>query len=98
MVPRRSPIRIENTPEKVCGGSKNEWQVSNVLWDVYDTHIDGADTMNLSLKEIFAAFSQPNKPAITSVIQAYELLKERLPQDQQTKLRTVFKQNTMEVR
>lgn len=97
LVPRRAPIRIENTPKDVCPGSENEWQVSSVLWDVYDTHVDGVDNMNLSLKEIFEAFGQRNKPAITSVLQAYDLLRERMPQAQQAQLREIFKQNTMEV-
>lgn len=43
LVPRRAPIRIENVPEDVCKGDSSEWRVSAGLWDLYDTHVDGAD-------------------------------------------------------
>jgi len=41
LVPRRAPIRIENVPEDVCKGQKNEWRVSGFFWDLIDTHDDG---------------------------------------------------------
>lgn len=43
LVPRRAPIRIENVPDDVCKGDASEWRVSAGLWDLYDTHKDGAD-------------------------------------------------------
>lgn len=41
MVPRRSPLNIENVPADVCGKSTNEWRVTSFLWDLIDTHDDG---------------------------------------------------------
>jgi hypothetical protein len=98
LVPRRAPIRMENTPADVCPGNRNEWRVSSVLWDVYDTHADGADQFSLSLKEIFSLFAQTNKPAINSALDAYQLLKERTPAEARPVLRQIFEQNTMEVK
>ena len=97
LVPRRSPIRIENTPDDVCPGNRNEWRVASVLWDVYDRHSDKQDGMTLPLKDIWAAFSQPDKPAMRSALDAYALLRERLSPEGQAQLRQVFVQNTMEV-
>ncbi|PIQ27415.1 hypothetical protein COW36_22705 [bacterium (Candidatus Blackallbacteria) CG17_big_fil_post_rev_8_21_14_2_50_48_46] len=98
LVPRRAPIRIENTPSDVCPGNRNEWRVASVIWDLYDTHEDQADHLNLSLKEIFSAFGQANKPAINTALDAYQLLKERVPAASLPMLRSVFEQNTMEVK
>lgn len=96
-MPRRAPVRIENTPADVCAGNRNEWRVASVLWDVYDTHGDGADQLSLSLKEIFLSFAQANKPAIGSALDAYQLLRERLPVAARPALKALFLQNTMEV-
>ena len=41
MVPRRSPIRVENVPADVCKGPTSEWRVFAGLWDLYDRHADG---------------------------------------------------------
>jgi hypothetical protein len=98
LVPRRAPIRVENTPQDVCPGNRNEWRVASVIWDVYDTHVDGADQVSLSLKEIFAAFGQANKPAISNALDAYQLLKERTPVEGRPALRALFEQNTMEIK
>jgi len=97
LVPRRAPIRMENTPDDVCPGNRNEWRVASVLWDVYDRHSDKQDNMTLPLKDIWAAFSQPEKPAMRSALDAYALLRERLNPEAQAQLRQVFVQNTMEV-
>lgn len=97
LVPRRAPIRIENTPADVCQGNRNEWRVSSVLWDLYDTVADGPDQLALPLKDIWAAFSQPNKPAMRNALDAYTLLKEKLPSEQHPALREVFLFNTMEI-
>lgn len=40
MVPRRSPIRVENVPADVCKGPTSEWRVFAGLWDLYDRHAD----------------------------------------------------------
>ena len=41
MVPRRSPLGVENVPADVCGGPTNEWRVFAFLWDLIDQHDDG---------------------------------------------------------
>lgn len=97
LVPRRAPIRIENTPADVCKGNRNEWRVSSVLWDLYDTAADGPDQIAVPLKDLWAAFSQPNKPAMRNALDAYALLKERLPAEQQAALRDIFVFNTIEI-
>lgn len=48
LVPRRAPIRLENVPEDVCPGQRNEWRVAAMFWDFYDTHVDGGDEVGLS--------------------------------------------------
>lgn len=97
LVPRRAPIRIENVPEDVCAGPANEWRVSSVFWDVYDSHEDGGETMSLGLRTIFEALGRQNRPAATSVMDAYGLLKEVTPVAQHALLTQVFRQNTMPV-
>lgn len=49
LVPRRAPIEIENIPEDVCKGQRNEWRVTGFLWDIIDHNEDGE-----SLKAPFA--------------------------------------------
>lgn len=41
LVPRRSPIRIENVPDDVCRQITNEWRVSSFFWDIIDVNDDG---------------------------------------------------------
>lgn len=97
LVPRRAPIRIENVPDDVCAGPANEWRVSSVFWDAYDTHRDGQDGLNLGLKTIFAALGRQDRPTARSVTDAYGLLKEALPASEHEKLAQIFRQNTMPV-
>ncbi len=97
LVPRRAPIRIENVPDDVCPGSTNEWRVSSVFWDLYDTHADGQDNLNLGLKTIFEALGRSSRPTAESALDAYQLLKEVVPAAQHAQVDTIFKQNTMEI-
>lgn len=97
LVPRRAPIRIENVPDDVCKGNRNEWRVAAAFWELYDTHEDGADHISLSLKQIFTILGQSNQPTVTSALDAYKLLQKALPADQQAALKAAFAQNTMEV-
>lgn len=97
LVPRRAPIRIENVPEDVCPGQRNEWRVASAFWEIYDSHEDGADHLALGLKTIFAALGQTNQPQVNTAIEAYHLLQQALPADQQPALKAAFAQNTMEV-
>lgn len=97
LVPRRAPIRIENVPDDVCPGSTNEWRVSSVFWDLYDSHDDGQDQSNLGLKTIFEALGRSSRPTAESALDAYPLLKEVVPVAQHAQLEAIFKQNTMEI-
>lgn len=97
LVPRRAPIRIENVPEDVCAGPANEWRVSSVFWDVFDSHEDGGENLSLGLRTIFEALGRQNRPTATSVMDAYGLLKEVTPAAQHAQLTRVFRQNTMPV-
>lgn len=96
MVPRRSPIRIENVPADVCGGPENEWWTSAALWDLYDTHADGRDQAALAFKPIWTALQKGNgKPAVGSMIEAFDLVQQAVPADQREILRLAMVQNTM---
>lgn len=96
MVPRRSPIRIENVPSDVCGGPANEWWTTAALWDLYDTHADGRDQAALEFKDLWTALKKGNgKPAVGSMVEAFELLRQQAPGDQQEALRQAMVQNTM---
>lgn len=53
LVPRRSPIRIENVPEDVCRGQSNEWRVAAGMWDLYDSHSDGSDNAVLEFQKLW---------------------------------------------
>lgn len=97
LVPRRAPIRIENVPADVCPGSRNEWRVASVFWDVYDSHNDGPESLNLGLNTIFNALGQSSKPTATSALDAYGLLRDSLPVTQHAALEQVFRHNTMEI-
>lgn len=97
LVPRRAPIRIENVPDDVCKGARNEWRVASAFWEIYDQHADGADQMSLGLKEIFGILGRRDQSAISSTLDAYKLLQKALPAEQQSALQAAFAQNTMEV-
>lgn len=58
MVPRRKPIRIENVPEDVCQGDKNEWRVAAALWDLHDSHEDGEDKVSLGWAVMWKAMHE----------------------------------------
>ncbi|HEY9843369.1 MAG TPA: hypothetical protein V6D23_23055 [Candidatus Obscuribacterales bacterium] len=98
LVPRRAPIRIENVPEDVCRGERNEWRVASAFWEIYDSHADGADQLSLGLKTIIGALGQNSQPTVESATDAYKLLLKALPAGQQAALKAAFAQNTMEVR
>lgn len=98
LVPRRKPIRMENVPEDVCKGNKNEWRVSAVLWDLYDTHEDKQDKFAMPLKDLWAIMSQADKPAMSNVLDTYKLVQEKMPAEAKEAVRTVFQQNYMEVK
>jgi hypothetical protein len=95
LVPRRAPIRIENVPEDVCAGPANEWRVSSVFWDIYDSHDDGGENLSLGLRTIFEALGRQNRPTANSVMDAYGLLKEVTSAAQHAQLAQAFRQNTM---
>lgn len=97
LVPRRAPIRVENVPEDVCKGARNEWRVASAFWEIYDTHADGTDRMSLGLKEIFGILGRRDLPTATSALDAYKSLQKSLPAEQQEALKQAFAQNTMEV-
>lgn len=95
MVPRRSPIRIENVPADVCGGPSNEWWTGAALWDLYDTHQDGKDDVAIEFKPLWAALQKGNgKPAVGSMVDAYELIRLSAPNHQEA-MRQAMVQNTM---
>ena len=56
MTPRRAPIRLENIPDDVCRGPKNEWRVSSYLWDLIDTHVDG-ETASFGFADLWKTLS-----------------------------------------
>lgn len=97
LVPRRAPIRIENVPEDVCPGSRNEWRVASAFWDVYDTHVDGQDQSRVGMAPIFAALGRRDKPAARDMLDVYGLFKEAFPAEQHPLLERAFVQNTMEI-
>lgn len=97
LVPRRAPIRLENVPDDVCPGSRNEWRVASAFWEIYDSHEDGQDHISLGLKTIFAALGRADRPTAQDALAAYGLLKEGVPAEQQPALKAAFVQNTMEV-
>lgn len=67
MVPRRAPIRIENVPDDVCKGEGSEWRVSAALWDLYDTHADGADAVGLDFRALWQGIRSGRTDGIASV-------------------------------
>lgn len=97
LVPRRAPIRVENVPDDVCPGSRNEWRVASAFWEIYDTHSDGKDSLQIGLSTIFNALGRHNRPRANDALDAFERLKEVLPVEAHAQLRDAFQQNTMEV-
>lgn len=55
LVPRRAPIRLENVPDDVCQGDTSEWRVAAAMWDLYDLHVDGADSAALGFRRLWGA-------------------------------------------
>src|SRR5690606_26030868 len=97
MVPRRAPIRLENVPGDVCEGPGNEWRAAAAIWDLWDTHNDGADRVAIELPVLWKAWSKGNgAPAISSVVDAYELVAKAAPHQREA-LKLAMGQNTMPV-
>ncbi len=108
MVKRRAPLRYENVPgEKdsehpdappVCSGPSNEWRAGAAMWDLYDTHGDGFDTVAVPFATMWNAMAKGNgKPAITSVKHAYKLIREQVDQETGAKFPAAAKQNTIDL-
>ena len=93
LVPRRAPIRIENVPEDVCKGQKNEWRVSATMWDLYDSNSDGDDNLSIPFKTIWSSLSRKDR-RIASARDAVNSLKE-LASSQSSAIDTSVKFNTM---
>lgn len=94
LVPRRAPIRIENVPDDVCKGQNNEWRVSAALWDLYDAHNDGEDSVSVPFKLIWQALSRPEK-SIGSMKDAADSLRQIAPQEYHQTIDSALTHNTM---
>ncbi len=66
LVPRRAPIRLENVPADVCESEKNEWRVGSALWDLYDLHGDGTDSVAYDFDRIWKWMRDGNRMASLS--------------------------------
>lgn len=98
MVPRRSPIRIENVPADVCAGPTNEWWTGAALWDLYDTHADGDDQVALEFKTIWYALAKGNgQKAVGSMVDAHRLIAQKVDPAQHAAIKRAMAQNTMAV-
>ncbi|MEK6705397.1 MAG: hypothetical protein AABZ06_06370 [Bdellovibrionota bacterium] len=71
MVPRRSPIRIENIPSDVCKGPTNEWRVTSFLWDLIDSHTDG-ENMKESFATLWHALEGSRTKSITDAVKLFK--------------------------
>jgi len=71
LVPRRSPIRIENVPDDVCKGEASEWRVAAGLWDLIDTHPDGSDHYAMSFNRLWRSL---RGQSMGSAREAWELI------------------------
>ncbi len=67
MVPRRAPLRIENIPQDVCAGPKNEWRVTGFLWDIIDLNDDVNDQSRMSFKELWLKSRNKNFKGIEAM-------------------------------
>lgn len=76
LVPRRAPIRIENVPEDVCRGETNEWRVAAGFWDLYDSHPDGGDGVNLGFSSLWDSLKDGS---MGSFADAWRLIRRTLP-------------------
>jgi hypothetical protein len=94
LVPRRAPIRMENVPDDVCKGQKNEWRVSAAMWDLYDGHLDGGDSIDIPFKTIWASLSRKDR-RIGSMQDAANSLKELTSADIKPAIDAANKFNTM---
>ena len=99
MVPRRAPLRFENMPENVCAGPTNEWWTTAALWDLYDRHNERDDQVSLEFQQIWGALAKNNgqKP-VGSMVDAYALIKDRVPAGQHPALQRLMAYNTMPLR
>lgn len=95
LVPRRAPIRIENVPEDVCHGPKNEWRVAAFFWDLFDTHVDGGDELALDWGPAGWDVMRSGFRA-KSALQAATKLKEALDDAQQAEVDAGLGQNTLQ--
>jgi hypothetical protein len=92
LVPRRAPIRIENVPEDVCPGAKNEWRVAAFFWDLYDTHVDLQDNLDLSWEQASWRVMRSGFPA-KGLVEAMEKLQEGLSPELAGAVQTLAEQN-----
>lgn len=92
LVPRRAPIRIENVPADVCKQISNEWRVSSAMWDLYDTNLDGKDSVAISFKTIFTSLGNKNK-RVGSVQDAFNYIKENVDANTKQQIDKAFEQN-----
>lgn len=94
MVPRRAPIRVENVPSDVCQGDSNEWRVAAALWDVYDTHADGADLCAVDFATMWAAMRAGNR--VREVKKYLDVLRGQLDGVSGTAMDAAVKANTIQ--
>lgn len=93
MVPRRAPIRVENVPDDVCQGDTNEWRVASALWDVYDTHADGADTSAMDFPTMWQCMREGSH--IGDVRGFIAVLRTKLDAAGAAALKSTLEQNTI---
>jgi hypothetical protein len=93
LVPRRAPIRIENVPEDVCQGYTNEWRVAAFFWDLFDTHVDGDDQLELDWGKAGWDVMRSGFRARTA-LKAATKLKQALDEAQQAQVDDVLGHNT----
>lgn len=107
MVKRRAPLRYENVPgdkdpdhpeaPPICQGPKNEWRAGAAMWDLYDTHNDGTDQVAVPFSTIWGAIAKGNqKPAISSVRDAYKLVGAKVDGAVREQMSGAAKQNTFD--
>lgn len=92
LVPRRAPIRIETVPEDVCRGDTNEWRVAAGLWDLYDSHPDGADALSLGFARIWASWQGPT---LSGFPDAWSAASAALRPDERAAAEAALRQNTL---
>ncbi|MBI4422887.1 MAG: hypothetical protein HY554_04135, partial [Elusimicrobia bacterium] len=93
LVPRRAPIRLENVPEDVCRGQANEWRVAAALWDLYDSHPDGADASSLPLGRLWTAWEGQRMGSLADYLKR---LAPKLSPSERAAADASLRQNTMD--